>query len=271
MRGEPSPSTWSSPRRSSAWRRRPASCCGSSGASDGRVTQQFTVRAVRVPAYRGDVNGLLPALHVAAGRGGASEPTRRSSCAARAACGSTSSRATRYFFQTRVGGRTTYGRRLLLFDRGAGGAARRATCCCSPSAPTRCRGADAVGSNGALKTALRSFRFGTSAREPRSSSTTSRRSTCASAGSSRSRTSPRRGSPAWKLRVDFGPELGVKRSSAQIRNYPREELEGRLVVAVVNFPPRQIGPVRSEVLVLGTYSGDVVLSAHARAGRGARR
>ena len=57
--------------------------------------------------------------------------------------------------------------------------------------------------------------------------------------------------PAWKLRIDFGPEIGVKRSSAQITNYAREELEGRLVVAVVNFPPRQIGPVRSEVLVLG--------------------
>jgi tRNA-binding protein len=57
--------------------------------------------------------------------------------------------------------------------------------------------------------------------------------------------------PAWKLTVDFGPEIGEKRSSAQITNYPREELEGRLVVAVVNFPPRQIGPVRSEVLVLG--------------------
>jgi tRNA-binding protein len=65
--------------------------------------------------------------------------------------------------------------------------------------------------------------------------------------------------PAWKLRVDFGPEIGVKRSSAQIKNYAREELEGRLVLGVVNFPPRQIGPVRSEVLVLGTYSGDGVL------------
>ena len=62
--------------------------------------------------------------------------------------------------------------------------------------------------------------------------------------------------PAWKLRVDFGPELGVKRSSAQIRNYAREELEGRLVVAVVNFPPRQIGPVRSEVLVLGALDDE---------------
>ena len=65
--------------------------------------------------------------------------------------------------------------------------------------------------------------------------------------------------PAWKLRVDFGPDIGIKRSSAQIRNYEREELEGRLVVAVVNFPPRQIGPVRSEVLVLGTYSAEGVL------------
>ena len=57
--------------------------------------------------------------------------------------------------------------------------------------------------------------------------------------------------PAWKLTIDFGEEIGVKRSSAQITNYAREELEGSLVVAVVNFPPRQIGPVRSEVLVLG--------------------
>jgi tRNA-binding protein len=62
--------------------------------------------------------------------------------------------------------------------------------------------------------------------------------------------------PAWKLRVDFGEEVGVRRSSAQITNYPREELVGRLVVAVVNFPPKQIGPVRSECLVLGTYAAD---------------
>ena len=57
--------------------------------------------------------------------------------------------------------------------------------------------------------------------------------------------------PAWKLTIDFGPEIGVKRSSAQITNYARDELEGRLVVAVVNFPPRQIGPFMSEVLCLG--------------------
>jgi tRNA-binding protein len=62
--------------------------------------------------------------------------------------------------------------------------------------------------------------------------------------------------PAWRLRIDFGPELGEKRSSAQITNYAREQLEGRLVVAVVNFPPRQIGPVRSEVLVLGAVADD---------------
>ncbi len=57
--------------------------------------------------------------------------------------------------------------------------------------------------------------------------------------------------PAWKLTIDFGPEIGVKRSSAQITHYAREELEGSLVVGVVNFPPRQVGPVRSEALVLG--------------------
>jgi tRNA-binding protein len=67
--------------------------------------------------------------------------------------------------------------------------------------------------------------------------------------------------PAWKLVLDFGPELGEKRSSAQVTNYSREELEGSLVIAVVNFPPRQIGPVRSEVLVLGVpdAEGNVIL------------
>ena len=72
--------------------------------------------------------------------------------------------------------------------------------------------------------------------------------------------------PAWKLRVDFGPELGVKRSSAQITNYTPDELVGRLVVAVVNFPPRQIGPVRSEVLVLGAMRGDTVVLLEPRDG-----
>jgi tRNA-binding protein len=69
--------------------------------------------------------------------------------------------------------------------------------------------------------------------------------------------------PAWKLTIDFGEEIGIKRSSAQITNYAREELEGRLVVAVVNFPPRQIGPVRSEVLTLGASNeaGEVILLA----------
>ena len=69
--------------------------------------------------------------------------------------------------------------------------------------------------------------------------------------------------PAWKLTIDFGPELGVKRSSAQVTNYGREELEGRLVVGVVNFPPRQIGPFMSEVLCLGASdeAGNVILLA----------
>ena len=69
--------------------------------------------------------------------------------------------------------------------------------------------------------------------------------------------------PAWKLTIDFGEELGTKRSSAQITNYTREQLEGRRIVGVVNFPPRQIGPVRSEVLVLGASDeeGRVILLA----------
>ena len=69
--------------------------------------------------------------------------------------------------------------------------------------------------------------------------------------------------PAYQLRVDFGEELGVKKSSAQITDhYTPEELIGRQVLAVVNFPPRQIADFMSEVLVLGTYSeGGVVLIA----------
>ena len=69
--------------------------------------------------------------------------------------------------------------------------------------------------------------------------------------------------PAWKLTIDFGPEIGTKRSSAQITNYAREDLEGRLIVAVVNFPPRQIGPFMSEVLCLGApdAEGRIILLA----------
>ena len=79
--------------------------------------------------------------------------------------------------------------------------------------------------------------------------------------------------PAWKLTIDFGDELGIKRSSAQITNYSREALEGRRIVAVVNFPPRQIGPVRSEVLVLGALDpqrGVVLLRPDRGAEPGAR-
>ncbi len=67
--------------------------------------------------------------------------------------------------------------------------------------------------------------------------------------------------PAYKLKVDLGEDIGVKRSSAQITDhYTPEELVGRQVLAVVNFPPRQIADFMSEVLVLGTYSeGGVVL------------
>lgn len=70
--------------------------------------------------------------------------------------------------------------------------------------------------------------------------------------------------PAYKMRIDFGPDLGIKKTSAQItKHYTPETLVGKLVMAVVNFPPRQIGPLMSEVLTLGVpdADGEVVLMA----------
>ena len=73
---------------------------------------------------------------------------------------------------------------------------------------------------------------------------------------------PQARKPAFKLTIDFGPEIGTKRSSAQITvNHSPDDLIGSLVMAVVNFPPRQIGPFMSEVLTLGVpdANGDVML------------
>lgn len=70
--------------------------------------------------------------------------------------------------------------------------------------------------------------------------------------------------PAWKLVIDFGDKIGLKKSSAQIvANYSKDDLTGRLVMAVVNFPSRQIGPFMSEVLTLGfpDEEGNVVLAS----------
>ena len=67
---------------------------------------------------------------------------------------------------------------------------------------------------------------------------------------------PEARNPAYKLTIDFGAELGTKRSSAQLpANYSKEELQNKLVLCVVNFPPRQIGPFISEVLTLGVPDG----------------
>lgn len=73
---------------------------------------------------------------------------------------------------------------------------------------------------------------------------------------------PEARNPAYKVWVDFGPEIGERKSSAQItEHYAPEELVGRQIVAVVNFAPKQIGPMRSECLITGFYRDDGVVLA----------
>jgi len=90
----------------------------------------------------------------------------------------------------------------------------------------------------------------------------------------RAETFPEARRPAYRLWLDFGPEIGTRKSSARITaRYAPEDLAGRLVLAVVNFPPRQIGPFMSEVLVLGVPDGDgavVLLAPDADVAPGAR-
>ena len=176
-------------------------------------------------------------------------------------------------FQTSSGGRTVYGRRTLLFADEPGareGVDITMLAARSPSIPN----VDAVGSNGPAEAPvpLAAARH----RAPVSGDGLVEFDDFARIDMRVGRIVevedfPEARRPAWKLRVDFGPEIGVRRSSAQIRNYKREELLDRLVIAVVNFPPRQIGPVRSEVLVARDLQRRRRAAAVARAARRARR
>ena len=165
-------------------------------------------------------------------------------------------------YQARIGGRTTYGRRVLVVPDVENAPPPRAgmdldlRAARSPAVPN----VDAVGRNGALKLPLTLLPL-------RHGAAVTAEITFDHFAAVDIRVGrivevedfPEARKPAWKLRDRLRARAGREALVGADHQYPREELEGRLVVAVVNFPPRQIGPVRSEVLVLGTYSEEGVL------------
>ena len=226
--------------------------------------QRFTVTPYTLPPYKGDATGILTLQ--SANMIDADARGRIPGFVWRGDGRVNYNRQPGYeiLFQAKIDGRTTYGRRTILAAGRRHAPARgRRHLACSPRAPPRSR----ASTRSARRTARAEDRDPLVPLRHRAPVSDDGQVTFDDFARVDIRVGrivevedfPEARQPAWKLRVDFGPEIGVKRSSAQITNYAREELEGRLVLAVVNFPPRQIGPVRSEVLVLGTYSADGVL------------
>ena len=215
------------------------------------------MRPLTLPPYRGAVGGTLPVYSVAymerlRKRYGDVDLVLEGRTRINNAIGY------QLVLRGKLGPRTLYVRHLLLVSDEPEGERRGVIIELESTPAAGTPNAVGIGNAGPLKQAMRSFRFGTS-REgghavieyPDFEKVDMRVGRIVAVEDF-----PEARRPAWKLRIDFGPEIGEKRSSAQITNYAREQLDGRLVVAVVNFPPRQIGPVRSEVLVLGAVADD---------------